>query len=419
MRNKIIKLRERTRQHKTLIQNFSYLSILQVFNILLPLITYPYLIRILGKEIYGLIIFAQAVIGYLLILVGFGFNISATKEISVHRNNKEKLSEIVSSVLIIKGLLFLLALFILTTLLYFIPQANGYRLLFYLTMWMCLYELIFPIFYFQGVEKMKYITYLNLTSRLIFLSLIFIFIKSKSDYLLVPLINGIGAIVAGLLSVLLLRKEQIKIKAQSANTLIWYFKNSYVMALAYASNSFKANINIIIVKFLFSFSEVAFYDLALKISNIGVTFLDIISQTIFPKMSREKNKMFLKKILKITIIAAFIFILFIQLFANPIIMLLGGIKMIPAVSILRILIFYVPIYIIGALLSRNCLIIHGFDKQVLMSMLYSSIVYMLLLSILFILGINISLSLLILAYLLSWAFESYYKYRICVLRNIL
>jgi len=116
---------------------------------------------------------------------------------------------------------------------------------------------------------MKYITYLNLTRRLIFLSLIFIFIKSKSDYLLVPLINGIGAIVAGLLSVLLLRKEQIKIKAQSANTLIWYFKNSYVMALAYASNSFKANINIIIVKFLFSFSEVAFYDLALKISNIG------------------------------------------------------------------------------------------------------------------------------------------------------
>ena len=66
---------------------------------LLPLITYPYLIRVLGKEIYGLIVFAQAVVGYLVILVGFGFNISATKEISIHRDNKEKLNEIVSSVI--------------------------------------------------------------------------------------------------------------------------------------------------------------------------------------------------------------------------------------------------------------------------------------------------------------------------------
>ena len=81
-----------------LIRNFSYLSLLQVFNLILPLIVYPYLIRVLGKETYGLVVFAQSLVFYLVILVGFGFNISATKEVSIHRNDSKKLGEIVSSV---------------------------------------------------------------------------------------------------------------------------------------------------------------------------------------------------------------------------------------------------------------------------------------------------------------------------------
>lgn len=72
-----------------LIRNFSYLSLLQVFNLILPLIVYPYLIRVLGKETYGLVVFAQSLVFYLVILVGFGFNISATKEVSIHRNDSK------------------------------------------------------------------------------------------------------------------------------------------------------------------------------------------------------------------------------------------------------------------------------------------------------------------------------------------
>ena len=71
------------RSNKVLVQNFSYLSALQIFNLLIPLITYPYLIRVVGKETYGLVVFAQAIIGYLVILTDFGFNISATREVSV------------------------------------------------------------------------------------------------------------------------------------------------------------------------------------------------------------------------------------------------------------------------------------------------------------------------------------------------
>jgi len=419
MRKHFTIIKDKADRHKIIIQNFSYLSALQVFNILLPLFIYPYLIRVLGTETYGLIVFAQAIIGYLVILVNFGFNIIATKEVSIHRDNKDKLSEIVSSVLIIKGSLFLLALLILSSLIYFIPQACEYKTLFYLTMWMCLYEFIFPIFYFQGIEKMKYITYINIISRLMFLVLILLLVKSQSDYLLVPIFNGFGAIIAGIISLFFISKDKILIKFQPLHILFLYLKQSYIMALAYASNSFKANFNIVLAKLLFSFSEVAYLDLALKVANIGITFLDLINQTVFPKMSREKNSSFLKKIIKLSVAASLLYVLVIQIFAKPIVVTLGGNGMAPAINILKILVWYIPIYITGALLGRNCLIIHGFDKKVLLSMLYSCLVYIAIIGFSYIIGINITLIGLVIAFIIAWAYETTYRYIVCRAQNLI
>jgi len=415
----ITKIKEKFINHKVLIENFSSLSILQILNILIPLLTYPYLVRVLGSEYYGLIIFARAIIKYFNIIVSFGFNIIATKEISVHRNNSNKISEIVSSIFILKGSLFILSLLILSVLLYFIPQAQGYKPLFYLTMWVCFYEFIFPVFYFQGIEKMKYITYFTLVSRLIFVFLIFLLIKSKSDYLLLPVINGIGALTAGIISVIFVLKDGVKFKVQSISTLCYYIKCSYIMALANASNAFKSNFNIILIKMFFSFSMVAYFDLASKITDIGKTFLDLISRTIYPKMSREKNTSFLKKIIKLSVAASVCYVLFIQMFANQLVMFLGGEEMLPSVEILRVLIFFVPIYIIGALLGRNCLIVHGFDKYILYGMVYSSLFHLFLFGCYYLMGFDMSLIVIALILIFSFTFETTYRFIICKAKKIL
>ena len=405
--------------NKKVIENFSYLSVLQVLNMALPLIVYPYLIRVLGKDTYGLVIYAQAIVGYFVVLINFGYNITATKEISIHKKNKEKLNEIMSSVLIIKGSLLFGSIIILAILIILIPEFQDYKALFVLTLWMCIYEFLFPVYYFQGIEEMKYITVITLISRVIFLTLIFILIHSEEDYLYVPIIHGLGALIAGFIAQYIILKQGVKYSLQPLAVIKGYFKKSVVMALAYASNALKANFSIVAVKLLFSFKEVAYFDLALKISRLGTTFLELISVAVFPKMSREKNIQFLKKIIKISLLLAVLFVLVIELFAPFLVELIGGTEMLNATNLLRIIVLFVPIQILGGLLGRNCLIVFGYDKDVLYSMAISSLIYILLLICGYFLLNNLTISIVGLIFVISFFVDTLYRYIKCRRYNLI
>lgn len=187
-------------RYKTLIENFGYLTLLQICNLLIPLVTYPYLINTLGKNLYGVIIYSQAIVSYLAIFVNWGFNISATKYISINREDSKKINEIVSVVYIVKTLL-LIIVFGFLFLIFLFPEIREYKLLYIFSMWQCIYECLFPIWFFQGIEKMKYIAIFSFIGRVVFILLIFIWVTTPQDYLLVPLINGIGAIITSLIAI--------------------------------------------------------------------------------------------------------------------------------------------------------------------------------------------------------------------------
>jgi len=358
---------------------------------LLPLITYPYLIRVLGKETYGLVVFAQAIVGYLLILVGFGFNISATKEVSIHRDNKEKLSEIVSSVLIIKSIFLILSFLILVVLLWFVPQAKGYEALFYLSMWMCLYDVLFPQWYFQGIERMKYITYITLVSRLIFLGLIFVFIHSPEDYLFMPIISGIGAVTAGLVSLyIVLAVHKIKLIRQPVSVLKYYLLDSVPIFVSNVSIKIYVSTNKVIIGAFLGMAEVAYYDLGEKITSLLKVPQALLSQTLFPKINKDKNIQFVKKAFKISVILNVILFAGTVLFSKIIVTLLGGEQMIPAIWVLNILVLSVPVIAMSNIFGIQLLIPFGYSKKFSQIIITSGLIYLLQLFIVWpIWGINI------------------------------
>jgi len=335
-----------TKTRRRLFENFLSLSFLQFANYIFPLITLPYLVRVLGPEKYGLIAFAQAFIGYFQILTDYGFNLSATREISINRENKEKVSEIFSSVMIIKFFLLLLSLGLMIIIVFSFKKFRQDWLIYYLTFGMVLGQTLFPIWFFQGMERMKYITFLNVLAKLIFTIAIFIFVKKASDYLYVPLLNSLGFIVAGVLALWIVFKDfGVFFRIPNFKDLKYQLKEGWYIFISTVAISLYTISNTFILGLFTNNTIVGYYSAAEKIIRAIQGFLAPISQTIYPyvsKLMNESKEIGVKFIRKVTLlIGGFSFILsfFIFMFADLIVRIILGSQFTESIIVLRIIAF--------------------------------------------------------------------------------
>lgn len=346
-----------------IINNFGYLSILQIINLLLPLITFPYLIRILGAEIYGTVIFAQAIITYLSLIINFGFNITATKEVAQNSKNILKLSEVVSSVYLVKFLLFVFSTLLLFFFLFFFPKLNNIWVLILVSYTACFYELLVPIWYFQGLDKMNYVTYLVVGSRIFFTILIFLLVNNKDDFLNVPIINGLGFLLTGIFSLIILKKkEHIKFFIPNTKQLKYYFSESLPLFISAASIQLYVNANRVIVGSFLGMVELSYYDLGEKVLRLLKIPAAMLGQSAFPTLSREKSIKKINKFMTIAVLSTGLLILIIFLFSNQIILLLGSKEMLESKDIMRILSISALMVAFSQFLGTSRLIIFGFKK---------------------------------------------------------
>ena len=332
------RLKSKLLNNRILIENFTFLSILQVSNLILFVITLPYLFRILGTESYGLIVFAQTIVYYLTIITNYGFNLPVTRDVSVNRDNKEKLSEIVSSVISLKLILFLISMAIMTVLTFLIPVFRENRLLFLFSMLACLSEAVFPIWFFQGIEKMKYLMFINISARIVATAFVFILIRVSADYIKYPIIWG-GGTVAGALAGLLIviKKYRIPFRIQKTYTLISYFSENTLYFFSNVSTQVYVNANKIVVGAFLGMTQVAWYDIADKIVNIAKVPLSLLGQALFPKVAKDRNTAFLKRVMIYTVVITILLVFSIFLFSDHLIEFFSGSVNEITVKVLRML----------------------------------------------------------------------------------
>jgi PST family polysaccharide transporter len=331
---------------KRLIENFLSLSVLQIANYVLPLITLPYLARALGPEKFGLIAFSQAFIWYFMILTDYGFNLSATREIAIYRENKEKVSEIFSSVMIIKFFLFLLALGIMSAIIFAFEKFRQDWEMYYLTFGMVLGQVLFPVWFFQGMERMKYITFLNILSKLIFTIAIFIFVRKVEDYLYVPLLNSLGFMVAGVLGLWIALKDfGIEFKIPSWKEIKYQLKEGWYIFISTVAISLYTISNTFILGLFANNTIVGYYSAAEKTIKAIQGLSNPISQTIYPyvsKLMHESRESGIKFLRKVTfLIGGFNLALSLSIFifADLIVKIVLGAQYTESVIVLKILAF--------------------------------------------------------------------------------
>ena len=139
----------KNREKNRIISNFFSLTVLQAANYILPLIILPFLVRVLDLENFGIVMFSQALITFIVVGVDFGFDISGTREISVSNNDKERISEVFSAIVTIRVLLIFLWFIILILLIECIPKLKANALIYYLNFGVVVGQGIFPAWFFQ------------------------------------------------------------------------------------------------------------------------------------------------------------------------------------------------------------------------------------------------------------------------------
>ncbi|MCY6413488.1 flippase [Acinetobacter sp. VNH17] len=373
-----------TEEKKRFITNFFSLATLQGLNYILPLLTLPYLVRVLGAEKFGLLAFATAIVGYFIVLTDYGFNFTATREISLNKENKEKLNEIFSSVMIIKSVLFFVSLIILTLLIIFFHKFNVNPWLYYLTFGSVLGQILFPVWFFQGMEQMRYITIINIISKVFFTIAIFILVKNSSDYLLVPFLTSLGTIFAGVYSLILIRKNfKIKFEIPKTNVILSYLKGGLNLFFTSVLSNLLTSSGTVILSFVSTNTVVGYYSAAEKLFRAIVGLFTPITQALYPiscrKVNQESNaKLYIKKLAIIIGGMALLVGMLVTIFSEKIITLVYGVAFQSYSYILAIMMIWLFFGVVNNIIGIQYLSASRKDKFYTSSFVVAGLVTMIL-----------------------------------------
>jgi PST family polysaccharide transporter len=268
---------------KKLFSNFAALSIIQGANFVLPVLIMPVIIRRIGADHFGVVSVAQVVMIFLATLTDYGFNLTATRDIALNRSDMEKVSRIFSSVLASKLILCAVTYALLWILMLSVPLFREHFLLYHLGFAYVLGQSLLVSWFFQGMEKMQYITISTLFSKLLFVGLVIVFIRRPEDTALFLLFAGVGNIVAGLFSIwLAFRIFQLGFYKPLRSDIIHELKEGWQITISNLSINTYQYINILVLRLFTNDLIVGYYSIAERVFFAIRQLLGVFSQAIYP-----------------------------------------------------------------------------------------------------------------------------------------
>ena len=273
-------------KYRQIIENFFSLSVLNAVNIVLQLITLPYILNIVGKDNYGIYSYVFMVVQYIILFSTYGFNYSATKMISRHRNDTAAVTRIYNAVI---GCKMLIAIFLVISVIlcsgWVFEEEIGF-VMFLLGTGMIVGDIMNPVWLFQGMEKMKYMTLVNSSSKIIFTVLVFFVVRSVDDFYLLILLNSCGYLLAGILSVFLAYKQfHVRLGVPRFGDMIAQFKDGGAMFGSTFGMNLYRNAHVIILKHFASNEAVGLFSAAEKVIHGFQSVILPAAQALFPHMS--------------------------------------------------------------------------------------------------------------------------------------
>lgn len=272
---------------KRLSANFLALVIMRGLDFLLPLITLPYLVATIGLERFGLINFAMSLALYFGAIVQYGFSTTATREVSRHREDAPTLERIYSQTLWAALLLALGCCAVFATVTSTVSQFREEAALYWATMALVMFQSLFPVWFFQGMERMKFIAYITLAARLLYVLGLFVFVRSGEDYLLVPSLNAIGAaLTIGAALAVIHGRLGLQLQRPDIRAIFTVLQKGRHACISQLAPNLYNNTSVFLLGIHASPLAVGIYSSATKLVDAANSFAYVLSNTFLPHLAR-------------------------------------------------------------------------------------------------------------------------------------
>lgn len=318
-------------------KNYSHMTATQIAAMAISVCVYPYVIRRLGVEAYGLYVFGLSITSYFLEFTAFGLKFPSVKATVELRDDTDGTNRTVMCVYIIKGLLALLSCAVFCALTACIPLLRTNALLFGCIFTQILGEVLMPNWFYQGRQKMQIITYMSVGFRLLTVPFIFIFVKSPADVVTFAVINTAGIVAAAIgAMVIMVRSEGVRPVRVRADDVTSMVKDALPFFGSNVMSTVKTETVTLLIGSFLGMKDVAIYDLANKMVTIPRTITQSINQALFPAVLADQSRK-VKKIIRYEYAIGFAIIALLAAGGYWAALLLGGREMVGAYPISLIL----------------------------------------------------------------------------------
>jgi len=360
--------------------NFIMNFILTVSNFLFPLITFPYVSRVLLPEGTGKVAFALSIVSYFTLFASFGVATYGIRAIAQVRDDKDRLSKTMHELLFINIISMIIVYIALVIAISVVPKFAMEKELFWVTSLFVLFTIIGIEWLYKGLEKYQYITIRTIVFKIASLFLVFLFVKEKSDYIIFAFISIFAIVGSGVLNLINSRKL-INYILYSEYEFKKHLKPMFVLFLTSMAIAIYTSLDEGLLGLLSSPEQVGYYNAAVRVKGILFTLITSLGVVLLPRLSyyvenhmeTEFHEALAKSTNFIIVIAASV-VIFFTLFAKETILILAGENYVASIIPLQIVVWALILSAITNILGIQILLPLKKDKQLLFSVLCAATV---------------------------------------------
>ncbi|WP_439258769.1 oligosaccharide flippase family protein [Lonepinella sp. BR2930] len=309
------------------VKNFVALVFVQIANYIVPLLAWPLLAKGLGLEQFGglMVLFSICTLAY--ILTDFGFNLSATHQVAQYRDDKEYIKHYIGNIFALKLILAFLASIIAVPYLLLNTSTSNLSATPVSVFWIVAIifaQSLHSTWFFQGIEKMKYITFANISAKVGYVVMLFVLFQFYQNINLALFCFFISQLMITIIYLRFIYKQQYRIGLPDLKGMWQEMKYSFSFFFSRVAVSVYSTVNVLILGHFQSVSVVGLYSSAEKLYGAGTSVAGILSQALLPHLTRTGNLRLLVKIILFSIIPVISGCYIIGYFADDIMILIFG-----------------------------------------------------------------------------------------------